>query len=140
MIDISRNKILSVGSNWYTDERGNIVFVALDDSSAMMLTGMGFMVANGKNEKGEWNWRTFGTGDGFTADLITTGFLSAERIRAESITANHLAADVGKSLDLSSNQSIVMKVHDSMNDVMNETIQGMEIGGTNLVDDSRSRQ
>lgn len=134
MIDISKNKIMSVGSNWYTDDNGNIVFVALDESSAMMLTGMGFMVANGKNENDEWNWRTFGTGDGFTADLITAGFLSADRIRANSITANHLASDVGESLDLSSNKSIHASVEQSVDEALSE----LEIGGVNLVENSLS--
>lgn len=138
MIDISKNKILSVGSNWYTDDNGNIVFVALDESSAMMLTGMGFMVANGKTESGEWNWRTFGTGDGFTADLITAGFLSADRIRANSITANHLAADVGQSLDLSSNTSITQTVKDNLGDALDKAINDIEIGGTNLIENSYS--
>ena len=34
------------------------------------------MVANGKTSD-QWNWRTFGTGEGFTADLITAGVLRA---------------------------------------------------------------
>lgn len=51
----------------------------------MMLSGEGFMIANGKTPDGDWNWRTFGTGQGFVADEITSGFLSAERIRAGSI-------------------------------------------------------
>lgn len=131
MIDISKNQILSVGSNWYTDEKGNLVFVALDGRSAMMLTGMGFMIANEKTDEGKWNWRTFGTGDGFTADAIVTGFLSAERILAGSITADHLRSDVGASLDLSSNKSIVSTVR--------EEISHTEIGGRNLLKGTNRR-
>lgn len=59
----------------------------------MKLCGEGFMIANRKNDDGSWDWRAFGTGEGFTADLIVTGFLSADCIQAHSITANHLAAD-----------------------------------------------
>lgn len=76
----------------------------------MQLCGEGFMIANEKNDDGSWDWRTFGTGEGFTADLIVTGFLSADRIQAHSITANHLASDVGQSLDLSSNKTINLTV------------------------------
>lgn len=40
---------------------------------AIRLNGAGFRIANSKNPDGSWRWRTFGTGDGFTADLITAG-------------------------------------------------------------------
>ncbi|MBP3638120.1 MAG: hypothetical protein J6K13_11240 [Clostridia bacterium] len=58
------------------------------------------MIANGKNSLGEWNWRTFGTGEGFTADAIIAGYLSADRIEAGSIGSGklekQLATDIGK--------------------------------------------
>lgn len=109
-IDVMKTKLTSTSSNWYTDEKGNIIFLSLDGRSVMMLCGNGFMIANDKLENGEWNWRTFGTGEGFSADLIVAGFLSAERIQANTITANHLTSDVGESLDLSSNTSIDLRV------------------------------
>lgn len=80
IIDVLKNQLVASKSNWYTDENGNILFVSADESSAMMLCGTGFMVANGKDQQGNWNWRTFGTGDGFTADLITAGVLRASVI------------------------------------------------------------
>lgn len=40
---------------------------------AIQLKGAGFRIANSKTSTGEWNWRTFGTGDGFTADLLNVG-------------------------------------------------------------------
>lgn len=67
-IDILKNKLLSSRSGWYTDDNGNIMMEAADGNSAMMLSGAGFMVANGKDDRGAWKWRTFGTGEGFTAD------------------------------------------------------------------------
>ena len=109
-IDVMKTQLLSSASNWNTDSSGNIIFTSLDGNSAMLLAGNGFMIANSKLENGDWNWRTFGTGDGFAADLITTGFLSAERIAANSITVNKLSSDVGESLDLSSNKSIDLRV------------------------------
>lgn len=56
------------------------------------------MIANGKTEDGDWNWRTFGTGQGFTADAIITGYLSAERIEAGSIGSGKLSKEVTDSL------------------------------------------
>lgn len=43
---------------------------------AMCIGSMGFEIASEK-VNGEWQWRTFGTGQGFTADLINAGTLSA---------------------------------------------------------------
>lgn len=40
---------------------------------AIQLNGAGFRIANSKKSNGEWDWRTFGTGNGFTADEITAG-------------------------------------------------------------------
>lgn len=42
---------------------------------AIQITGAGFRIANSKNSDGSWNWRTFGTGDGFTADELITGVI-----------------------------------------------------------------
>lgn len=123
-----KTQLLSSASNWKTDEKGNIIFVTLDGTSAMMLCGNGFMIANSQTTDGDWNWRTFGTGDGFAADLITTGFLSAERIEANSITVNHLAADVGESLDLSSNETINLKVETIVQKELNDFSEPIIIG------------
>lgn len=77
VIDVLKNKLSSSLSNWYTDDDGALIFESATGTSAMMLCGDGFMIANGKAESGEWNWRTFGTGEGFLADRITAGILSA---------------------------------------------------------------
>ena len=99
-IDVLKNRLLSTTSNWYTDAQGNIIFEEVNGHSAMMQCGEGFMIANGKNSLGEWNWRTFGTGEGFTADAIIAGYLSADRIEAGSIGSGkletQLATDIGK--------------------------------------------
>ena len=109
-IDATRTQIMASVSNWYTDSRGNIVFLAADGNSAMMISGAGMMLANAKTEDGEWDWRSMMTGDGLIADEIVAGFISAERIEAGSITTNKLAAEVGSQLDLSSNTTIKMTV------------------------------
>lgn len=81
IIDISRNMLLSTTSNWHTDEHGNILFLSHDGTSAMMLTGSGFMIASGKDERGEWEWRAFGTGKGFTADEMVAGEIRTGLVR-----------------------------------------------------------
>ena len=91
-IDVLKNQLMSTVSNWHTDANGNIIFVAADDSSAMMLCGAGFMVANSKDNDNNWVWRTFGTGEGFTADEIVAGFISADCIESGSISAEKIAA------------------------------------------------
>lgn len=45
-------------------------------ATAMQLAGGGFRIADEVGPDGEFEWRTFGTGSGFTADLITLGTLS----------------------------------------------------------------
>ena len=58
MIDVLKNRLSSVISNWYTDDSGALVFESVAGDSAMMLTGDGFMIANGKTGDGDWQWRT----------------------------------------------------------------------------------
>lgn len=105
-IDVLKNKLSSSISNWYTDDSGALVFESVNGDSAMMLTGDGFMIANGKTRDGDWNWRTFGSGAGFTADAIITGYLSADRIEAGTITSSKLSSSVGEDLNLSANTSV----------------------------------
>ena len=89
----------------------------------MKLCGEGFMIAGSRTDTGEWDWRTFGTGEGFTADMLVTGFLSADRIQAGTITANKLASDVGESLDLSSNESITLKVERTVEEAVGYRVE-----------------
>lgn len=53
---------------------------------AVQIKGAGIRIANSKKSNGDWNWRTFGTGDGFAADCIVTGTMLADRIRAGLLT------------------------------------------------------
>ena len=109
-IDVMRNQITSTVSNWYTDDNGNIMFLSADGNSAMMLSGAGFMLASGKDSNGNWNWRSFGDGKGFTADEIVAGFISADRIEAGSITTDLLSSSVGSELNLVANTALTQYV------------------------------
>lgn len=49
---------------------------------AMCYGTMGFMIASERTlDNKDWNWRTFGTGKGFFADLIVAGTMLADRIK-----------------------------------------------------------
>lgn len=122
-IDANKTMITGGSSTWWTDDRGNMVFVSADGNSAMTLTGNGFAIANSKDEWGDWNWRTFGTGEGFSADEIVAGYLSAERILAGSITAAHLDAGVAGELDLTANKSLKLMVSNLIQDTETKIAQ-----------------
>ena len=47
---------------------------------AMAIGTKGFLIADEKDEGGNWKWSTFGTAKGFTASKIVTGVLSACKI------------------------------------------------------------
>ena len=52
---------------------------------AMRLNSTGFMIANGRNNDGSWNWKTFGTGAGFTADSLVAGIIKGLEIQGVNI-------------------------------------------------------
>lgn len=49
-------------------------------TKAIQIKGGSIRIANGKNSDGSWNWRSFGTGDGFVADEIITGKLKGRNV------------------------------------------------------------
>jgi len=80
-ISVLQNEIENVQSYVFqTAEDGILVLDAptYDQATkAMKLGGGMFAIANQKDGNGGWNWRTFGDGSGFTADLITAGIIDA---------------------------------------------------------------
>jgi phage minor structural protein len=57
-----------------------------DSTRALQLTGGALRIASNKNPDGTFNFRTFGTGEGFNADLITSGFIKFDRSRGGTLT------------------------------------------------------
>ena len=57
---------------------------------AMRINFAGLAIADSKKPDGTWDWKTFGTGQGFTADYMTTGTLSAITIDGVTITATDI--------------------------------------------------
>lgn len=64
------------GYTYYKPGEGIITYDRPEDQTptmAIQIKGAGFRIASAKKSNGDWNWRTFGTGAGFTADCITVG-------------------------------------------------------------------
>lgn len=73
------------------DGKGLITYdkpIDQNPTMAIQILGGSFRIANSKLPNGEWNWRTFGTGDGFVADLINTGTLNANLIKTGTIKSH----------------------------------------------------
>lgn len=73
-----------------------VLFEDLDPSSptygAMCLGTQGFQIANERtSDDRDWDWRTFGTATGFSADLITAGTLAAINILGSVITGGTIS-------------------------------------------------
>lgn len=83
-----------------------VLFEDLDESSptygALCLGTMGFQIASKRTVDGkDWDWKTFGTGQGFFADLIVAGTMFADRIRGgELMSENYTEGMEGFKLDL----------------------------------------
>lgn len=73
-----------------------VLFEDLDPDSptygAMCLGTQGFQIANERtSDDRDWDWRTFGTATGFSADLITAGTLAAINILGSVITGGTIS-------------------------------------------------
>ncbi len=62
--------------------------------SAIQICSQGFRIASGTKADGSYDWRTFGTGEGFTADEITAGTLNADLIKAGRLSVKKDGKDV----------------------------------------------
>lgn len=94
-----------------------------ENPSKVVYMGAGkILIADSKNPSGEWIWRT----------TITPQGIAGEEIVVNSITANKLSADVGQSLDLSSNQSI----NTNVTKVVEKEVSKITVGARNLLPNS----
>lgn len=76
------NQVLNATGGWtyMTPGEGIIVYnkpIEQNPDKAIQLGGGYFRIANSKKADGSWDWKTFGTGDGFLADLIVAGKLQS---------------------------------------------------------------
>lgn len=74
------------GSTWASvpmDENGK---PTREGGWAINIGSLGFRIASKRRADGSWDWTTFGTGEGFTANNIVSGSLDARLIRAGILT------------------------------------------------------
>lgn len=92
IIDSLKNQITASGSykNAQVIDGKGILLENTDETSddyGALYLGPGiFTIASEKDSNG-WRWRTFGTGKGFVADLITAGTLLANRIQGGELSS-----------------------------------------------------
>ncbi len=103
---------------------------------AMCLGTMGFEIASKRTADGrDWDWSTFGTGQGFFADFITAGTMLADRIRGGTLEIGGLDnnSGVARVLDASGKEIVRLDkdgiyaegkyICDSLNDNRRVTIK-----------------
>jgi len=120
-IDATKNAIVASGEYQDADvmEKKGVIIenTAVNSQSygAMAFTPTGFMIANEK-VGGQWNWRTFGTGSGFTADLITVGELNGNLLEANSVKVESLEAGLKTTIDGKADKTTVETQLQTMTD------------------------
>ena len=57
-------------ANWYTDEKGNMIFESADNTTAIMLSSRGISISQEKDQYGDWLWTTAMNGKGINGDII----------------------------------------------------------------------
>ena len=114
-----------------------------DSSWAMRIGARGFMIAHGKimhedNETFEWDWKTFGTGEGFVADFITTGTLEAITLKACDFVATNITSGSIKGVNISAcnlksvnlESSTISATNITGGLIKGTTFEGVEFNGT----------
>ncbi len=83
VINTLQNELLGGGGTVKITDNDGILILdnATTPTKALMLKGGIFGIANSKDANGNWIWRTFGTGDGFTADLINAGQIQTSLVK-----------------------------------------------------------
>ena len=122
-----------------TQEVRAVLFEDLDPNSptfgAMCLGTMGFQIANERTADGrDWQWSTFGTGEGFFADYIVAGTMLADRIRGGTLEVG--GSGLGKDGEIiikDANDNILCILNDIGVDVRKGSIIGtvITLGGQN---------
>lgn len=86
IIDKINTEINNSGGYVYISKDGKGIITydkPLDQNptKAIQLMGGSIRIANKKKSDGTWDWRSFGTGDGFVADEIITGVLKGGNVK-----------------------------------------------------------
>lgn len=88
------------GYVYLTEEDGISIYDAPIEqaTSVLRLKGGIFSISNTKDVNGNWVWRTFGDGDGFTADEITAGQMLFDRAKGGTLLLGGSNNDNGRML------------------------------------------
>jgi len=86
LIDEMNKRLNSQGGYVYLSEDGKGLTtynkpIDQNPTMAIQLLGGAFRIANRRKPNGEFDWRTFGDGDGFIADMIVAGTLNASLLK-----------------------------------------------------------
>lgn len=115
-IDALRN-MLRASANFQNAQvvDGGILFENTNENSpdfGALYIGPGlFSISNQKDNNGNWIWRSFGTGNGFTADLITAGTMLADRIRGGSLRLGGQGNGNGLAEVVDENGNIIVRIN-----------------------------
>ena len=93
-LDLLRTQLASTVSGFSTDENGNMIFENATQTAALKL-GAGILALANTKSGGEYVWRTFATGSGYTAEEMVAGTM-----RSDIIFTGELQAAFGSFLDL----------------------------------------
>lgn len=100
IIDELNSQMNETGGYFYlTEGEGIITYdkpIDQNPTRAIQIVGGAFRLANSKKANGEWNWRTFGDGDGFVADEFIGGLLKGGKVNFDLTNGTLL---IGNSID-----------------------------------------
>lgn len=83
-INVLQNEIENSAAFHWETPQGTLYMNAAtytEATEAMLIGGGIFALANQKDGQGGWDWRTFGTGEGFTLEEMTAGKIRAEQVQ-----------------------------------------------------------
>lgn len=106
LIDLFKASMKATAENAVLQKEKAILFedkvLGSPTYGAMALGTTGFMIAAKRlPDDSDWDWKTFGTGQGFLADLIVAGTMLADRIRGGVLMSQNFEdGEAGFELDL----------------------------------------
>jgi phage minor structural protein len=98
LVDELNTRMNALGGYVYLSEdgKGLITYdkpIDQNPTMAIQLLGGAFRIANSKLPNGEWNWRTFGDGNGFVADAFIGGLLKGGKVHFDLTNGTLLIGD-----------------------------------------------
>lgn len=85
LVDRLNTELNATGGYVYFEQGKGIIILNApkegNPTQAITLKGGTIAIANKKKANGDWDWTTFGTGNGFTASILTAGILKGGKVR-----------------------------------------------------------